>query len=106
MAIMLKADVINRAYSKQRISGITSIPSSEDNELALETLEDLAHELEEARNICLGYNFEDEPDLNAPTNIAKKNKLVHSIHVDDKYVGFHEQDRFPYHYSRETNNKF
>ena len=74
MAIMLKADVINRAYSKQRISGITSIPTSEDNELALETLEDLAHELEEARNICLGYNFEDEPDLNAPTNIERKNK--------------------------------
>ena len=74
MAIMLKADVINRAYSKQRISGVTSIPTKEDNELALETLEDLAHELEEARNICLGYNFEDEPDLNAPTNIARKNK--------------------------------
>lgn len=84
MAIMLKADVINRAYSKLRISGITSIPTSEDNELALDTLESLAHELEDVWNIRLGYNFEDDPDLNAPTNIPLKLKDPLSIVLADR----------------------
>ncbi len=84
MAIMLKADVINRAYKKLRISGITSIPTSDDNELGLETLESLAYELEDVWNICLGYNFEDDPDINAATKIQLKNKDALSTVLADR----------------------
>jgi hypothetical protein len=67
----LKVDFINGAYSQMRISGITVNPSPEDNELALERLEDMAEEFE-ARNICTGYNFEDTPDPNSPHNVERK----------------------------------
>lgn len=68
---MLKSDIINGAYSQLRISGLTLGASTEDLSLALETLEDLARELE-ASNICVGYAFEDEPDLNTPHNMERK----------------------------------
>ena len=57
----LKGDIINGAYSKLRISGITLQPSSKDNALALTILESMASEFYK-RNLCTGYNFEDEPD--------------------------------------------
>lgn len=68
---MLKSDIINGAFSQLRISGLTLGASTEDLTLALETLEDLARELE-ASNICVGYAFEDEPDLNTPHNMERK----------------------------------
>ena len=63
MAITLKMDIISRAYSLLRISGLTRIPSPSALELALVTLESLAHELN-GRNICTGYNIKDDPDPN------------------------------------------
>jgi hypothetical protein len=74
MAVVLKGDIINRMYSIMRVSGLTSGPTSDDSELALETLEFLAHELEDVWNVSLNYNFEETPDPNAAANIEYKNK--------------------------------
>lgn len=67
----LKGDLINGAYSLMRISGITVNPSPEDISLALHRLENMANELA-ARNICAGYYFEDDPDVNSPSGLDKK----------------------------------
>jgi hypothetical protein len=67
----LKVDFINGAYSLMRISGITVDPTADDNELALERLEDMAAEFQ-GRNICTGYNFEDTPDPNSVHNVERK----------------------------------
>jgi hypothetical protein len=64
----LKVDRINGAYSQMRISGITVQPSAEDNVLALSRMEAMAHEFN-ARNICTGYNTEDEPDINSSSGL-------------------------------------
>ena len=64
-----KVDLISGAYSKLRISGLTVQPTPEDLELALTRLENTMAELEGARSICLGYNFEDQPDPNSVSNI-------------------------------------
>lgn len=65
----LKSDIINGAFSKLRISGITVKPSPEELILGLRRLEGLALELYH-KNIYTGYNFEDEPDLNSMSGIT------------------------------------
>lgn len=67
---MLKSELIKGAYEELRISGITVNPGKEDNEMALRKLEGFCAEFE-ARGICLGYNFEDRPDMSAPSGIDK-----------------------------------
>lgn len=67
----LKIDIINGAYSQMRISGITVDPSPEDLTLALRRLEGMANELH-GRNVCTGYYFEEEPDINSPSGLNKK----------------------------------
>jgi len=67
----LKVDIINGAYSQMRISGITVDPSPEDLVLALRRLEGMANELH-GRNVCTGYYFEEEPDINSPSGLNKK----------------------------------
>lgn len=57
----LKSDIINGAYSRMRISGLTVQPSAEDNDLALRRLEQMAA-LFFKKNICVGYKFEETPD--------------------------------------------
>jgi len=74
-----KGDILNRALSALRISGITVDPSPEDLELALSKLENMAAEFA-GRNICTGYAFEDEPDPNAPHNMDRK--FWHSYDVN------------------------
>lgn len=64
-----KIDRINSAYSQIRISGLTVNPSPEDVTVALSRLETMIAELERGRNICMGYNFELEPDPNSVTNV-------------------------------------
>lgn len=59
----LKADVINMAYTHLTIFGISVGPSNEDTTFALNQLDSMMAELE-SRNICLGYNFQDESDVN------------------------------------------
>lgn len=66
-----KVDLISGAYSKLRISGLTVDPTPEDLELALTRLENMMSEFEGARNIALGYNFEDDPDPNSVSNIPR-----------------------------------
>ena len=68
-----KGDLINRAYSKGRISGLTAQPTPEDMLLALDVLEDMAEQWA-GNNICTGYNFEDDPDVNSPTNLERKHR--------------------------------
>ncbi len=67
---MLKVDRINDAYSRMRVSGLTVVPTPEDLETALQRMENMLAQFE-ARNICLGYNFEDEPDPNSVTNVER-----------------------------------
>lgn len=67
---MLKVDLINGAYSRCRISGLTVGPSPEDISLALDKLEDMAAMWEES-NICTGYAFENQPDPNTPHNVKR-----------------------------------
>jgi len=71
----LKSEIINGAYSRMRVSGLTVQPTPEDNAVALDRLEDLAEELR-ANNVCVGYNFEETPGLNSFTNIARKFKSM------------------------------
>lgn len=66
-----KADRINSAYSKLRISGLTVDPSPEDLSLALMTFENMMSELEMGRNICMDFNFEVDPDPNSITNVRQ-----------------------------------
>jgi hypothetical protein len=67
----LKGDLINGAYSKARISGLTKQPTEEDTELALGVLEDMMAEFF-GRNIDVDYAFEDTPDVNTPHNVERK----------------------------------
>jgi len=67
----LKSEVINDAFSQLRISGLTVIASPKNNETALERLEDMAEELE-GRNMCMDYNFEEEPDPDSQMGTPKK----------------------------------
>lgn len=60
-----KIELINRAFVELRISGITSPAANEDNELALEELEDFMRSSE----IKLPYNFEKVPDPNTESGI-------------------------------------
>lgn len=62
--IKLKGDIVNTAYMKLRISGITVDPTPEDLEIALDRLEAEAQQLYD-KNICIGYNFEDTIDANS-----------------------------------------
>lgn len=67
----LKGDLINGAYSKLVISGITTQPKSEEITLGIERLEDMMAEFED-RNICVNYAFEDEPGFNTLHNVDRK----------------------------------
>ena len=66
-----KIEIINGAYSRMRISGLTAQPTPEDIVKALNRLEDMAEEFD-GRNICTGYNFEDDPDVNSLHNMERK----------------------------------
>ena len=56
-----KGGIINDAYSRLRISGLTVDPTPEDMEIALSRLENMMSTLE-ARDIRLNYRFEELPD--------------------------------------------
>ena len=66
-----KVDRINGAYGQLRISGLTVNPTPEDLEIALDRLETMMAEFE-GRNIGVGYNFEDQPDLNSLTHVRRE----------------------------------
>ncbi len=66
-----KADVISGAYSQMRISGLTVEPTSEDLELALARLENMAAEFE-SRKMSAGYFLEEVPDPNSLSGIPRQ----------------------------------
>lgn len=68
MSRITKIDLINMAFEHLRISGITTQAVPEEIQFALSLLERMAAELQE-RNIVLGYNFEDVPDVNSDAGI-------------------------------------
>ena len=63
-----KADLINDAYSQLRISGLTVQASPADITVALRRLEGMAAEWE-SRDMCIGYVFEDAPDINTESGV-------------------------------------
>jgi len=73
-----KGDILSRAFSTLRVSGITVDPSPSDLELALHKLENMAAEFA-GRNICVNYFFEEEPDPNTPHTMERK--FWHSFEV-------------------------
>ena len=71
----LKIEIVNAAYSRIRVSGLTVQPTPSDTALAVDRLEDFAEELK-SFNICIGFNFEEEPDPNSLTNVERKFKSL------------------------------
>ncbi len=69
MSSILKGDIINLAYSKGRISGLTAQPTPEDIEIGLVELEGMLAQYHR-KTICLGYKFEDNPDINSPSGLT------------------------------------
>ena len=65
-----KIELIDRAYSKLRISGITVNPNPTDINIALDEMECMLAEWELV-NVGLGYNFEDQPDPNTESGIVR-----------------------------------
>lgn len=74
----LKGDIVNKAYSHMRVSGITKQPGAEEISLGIHTLESMAAEWF-GNNICTGYNFEDEPDVNSKHGVDRKYWLAFSL---------------------------
>lgn len=66
-----KGSIVNGAYARLRISGLTVNASPEDVTTALDVMEDMCAEFE-ARNICLGYNFTDDPDPADDANVSRE----------------------------------
>ena len=76
----LKVDFIIDAFSMMRINGLTREPTPDDLELALRRLEDMAAEWN-GRNMDPGYNFEDQPDPNAVSNIQRTYKHAYGANL-------------------------
>jgi len=85
MAQNLKSDIINDAYSQLRISGLTVDPGAAENSLALNRLELMANEFFE-RDICTGYQFEDEPDINSPSGLSAAQRFSYSCLLATRLV--------------------
>ena len=66
-----KIDFINCAYRRGAISGLTRQPTPEELTVALHRLENMAHRWAK-QNICVGYNFEETPDINAKHNVPRE----------------------------------
>ena len=80
MSSLLKGDVINLAYSKGRISGLTKQPVGEEISLALIELEGMAKQFAR-KNICTGYNFEDSPDPNTPSGLEVDEQIAYASNL-------------------------
>lgn len=65
-----KLDIIIDAYSRGRISGLTSNPTPGDLTLALRRFEGMMAQWAED-NICVEYNFEDDPGLQSLHNVKR-----------------------------------
>lgn len=63
-----KGSIVDEAFEEIRISGLTIQASPNEIERGLNKLESMAAEWE-ARNICAGYNFTEQPDPDDVANI-------------------------------------
>lgn len=63
-----KLDIVNSAYSMLLKSGVTQQPSTNDLELGLYRLEEMAYEWS-SRGLAPTYNFQDTPDLSDPIGV-------------------------------------
>lgn len=63
-----KGDLVADCFSMLLRTGVTIQSSTDDNELALNRLEDIMAELE-SRNMITGYNFEDNPQPDSPSGL-------------------------------------
>ena len=68
MPTKTKGQIVSRAFSWLRISGLTSSATTEEIADALEILEGMCYEFD-SRNICTNYNYEDIPDANTASGI-------------------------------------
>jgi len=66
----IKSDLINEAYSRMRVSGLTRVPDGEDIRTALHRLENMAAIWGDT--YCTGYNFEDTPNPGSLHNLKRK----------------------------------
>jgi hypothetical protein len=82
-----KAEIINDAYSQMRISGLTVNPTPEDSAIALSRLEGMAAEFE-SRDICVGYNFTEEPDTGDESGIPLAYRQAYSTALAVRMVDF------------------
>jgi hypothetical protein len=81
----LKSDIIKNAFSELQISGITVNPTADDNQLALIRMEQLAHEYL-ARNINIGYKFEESPSSLSSSGVAPEYLNAFSICVAQRML--------------------
>lgn len=84
--IITKGDIVNDAYSRIRISGLTTQVVPEEEELALNRLEELMAELYQHYNVVLNYNFTDTPDPSDPTNVSVSHKAMMSSNLAVRIV--------------------
>lgn len=71
MPTKTKGQIVSRAFSWLRISGLTSSATPEEIADALEILEGMCYEFD-SRSICTNYNYEDYPDANTESGIANQ----------------------------------
>ncbi len=64
-----KIDLIISMYSQLRISGITAQPTPQHEQGALIRLEEMMAELEDNYGVCVGYNFEETPNVNSDSGV-------------------------------------
>lgn len=76
----MKSVIINDAYSQLRISGLTTDPNPEELTIALNRLENMAHEWA-ARGICSGYNFQPDPDTGDDLGVERKYWQAYSTNL-------------------------
>ena len=72
----LKIDHINGAYSQLRISGLTVNPTPENIATALDRLESMMAEYEDNRGLCLGYNYEENPDPSTVSGVERRDRQM------------------------------
>lgn len=65
-----KIQLVDRAYSKLRISGLTVDPNPQEITLALDEMECMIAEWD-IKNVCLGYNAEEDPDPNTESGLPR-----------------------------------
>ena len=66
-----KAEIINGAFRQIRISGLTVNPRPTHTAEAVVDLDRMMAFFLQAKNLHVNYNFEENPDLNSETNVAR-----------------------------------